>query len=76
MKGIFRSFPGFIAAFMLGAYFKDPSTAQATTTVKETTVGFIIGAAIIACLFLCAITRGKKQDQQSGGFARARTGRN
>ena len=80
MKAIVRASPALAAAVFLGMYWVSPEYAQVTKTARECAVGLVIFAAVLASLFLCAITRtrsSKKKKQQGGyGYApRARTGR-
>ena len=74
MKSVIRSFPMSVGTFLIGYYVGSPGFTQDAPTVKYTVAAGLIIAVVIATAILCAITRSTKQ-QQSGGFARTRTGR-
>lgn len=76
MKNAIRWLPAFVGTFALGVYVGSPTSAQATGKEQLYVGAVVIGLVLVATLLLCAITRGKKQDNQSGGFGYAtRTGR-
>jgi hypothetical protein len=78
MKNAIRWLPAFAGTFVLGMYVGSPACAQATPTARGYVGGAVLGLVLLATALLCAMTRGKKQDQQSGGFGyatRTRTGR-
>ena len=80
MLSVIRTLPGLAAAFVLGALVMSSDFAQATSTLKGCEVGIVLGAAVLATLFLLSMTRRRPQQQQAGGFGqqtrnRTRTGR-
>jgi hypothetical protein len=79
MRNAIRWLPAFVGTFALGTYVGSPTCAAATTTARAYVGGAVVGLVLVATLLLCIATRGKKDNQQSGGFgyaARTRTGRN
>jgi hypothetical protein len=73
-----RPLPWVIAAFILGALSQDSAFGQQAAKAKGAEVVIVIGAALLAWLLLCAMTRGAGQQAQSGpsyGQAAPRTRR-
>lgn len=77
MKTIFRTLPGLVTAFLLGAMVMSRFFTTAPAPVRAKELGALIAAGAIVTLFAVLTTRRRPQ-QQSTGFgtpARARNGR-
>jgi hypothetical protein len=76
MKSAIRWLPAFAGTFLIGYYVGSPGFTQDARAAKYSVAVGIVVAVVIVTGLLCAITRSKNNQQQSAGFARARTGRN
>ena len=76
MKNAIRWLPAFAGTFALGMYVGSPASAQATGKAQLFVAAAVLLVVLIATGLLCAMTRGKPQEQQSGGFGRLVRNRN
>ena len=77
MKNAIRWLPAFAGTFALGAYVGSPTSAQATGKDQLYVAVVVLVLVLLATGLLCAVTRGKTQEQNTGfgRLARNRNGR-
>lgn len=77
MKNAIRWLPAFAGTFALGVYVGSPASAQATGKDQLYVAVVVLVLVLLATGLLCAVTRGKTQEQNTGfgRLARNRNGR-
>lgn len=66
MKNAIRWLPAFAGTFALGMYVGSPVSAQATGKDQLYVAAVVLALVLLATGLLCAVTRGKPQEQNTG----------